>query len=306
MTRLGQLPDRLPDLPLTQPIADRAGHRRGDALDLALLADPGTRVIEVSAGRARPSADPTRLEVRAPEPADGERLRVFLGQDSAGVPVLAVQVEAPDDDPEWLGLRSLAPTLAADDAGLLVQAVAVLNWHAAHQFCSRCGAPTIARQSGYTRRCTVDGSDHWPRTDPAVIMTVVDDDDRVLLGRHASWPSGRFSTLAGFVEPGESLETAVRREVMEEVGVRVGEVTYLGSQPWPFPSSIMLGFRGRAESTELHPDGDEIAEARWFSRDELLTLVRDGVVGLSPRMSISRALLEHWYGGPLPEPPPIG
>jgi NAD+ diphosphatase len=186
---------------------------------------------------------------------------------------------------------------------MLVQAVGIFNWHAAHQHCPRCGTPTEVVSAGCTRRCPADGSEHWPRTDPAVIMTVVDDDDRLLLGRHAGWPSGRFSTLAGFVEPGESLESSVRREVMEEVGVRVGEVSYLGSQPWPFPSSIMLGFHSRALTTELHPDGDEIAEARWFERAELLDLVQRKVVGLSPRLSISRALVEHWYGEPLPDPP---
>ena len=132
-------------------------------------------------------------------------------------------------------------------------------------------------------------------------MTVLDDDDRLLLGRHVGWPPGRFSTLAGFVEPGESLEDAVRREVHEEIGVAVGDVHYLGSQPWPFPSSVMLGFRARALATDLQPDGVEIAEARWFTRKELLEQVRTGAVLLSPRLSISRALVEHWYGERLPD-----
>ena len=150
----------------------------------------------------------------------------------------------------------------------------------------------------------MDGSDHWPRTDPAVIMSVVDDDDRLLLGRHvgvADRPvlhAGRASSSRG-----SRWRRTVRREVIEEVGVRVGEVDYLGSQPWPFPSSIMLGFRARALTTDLHPDGDEIAEARWFTRDELLDQVQRKVVGLSPRLSISRALVEHWYGERLPDPP---
>ena len=121
--------------------------------------------------------------------------------------------------------------------------------------------------AGHTRRCVVDGSEHYPRTDPAVIMLVVDDDDRLLLGRQTSWPEGRFSTLAGFVEPGESLEAAVRREVFEEAGVEVGDVTYLGSQPWPFPSSLMLGFTAQARTTEVHRNDGELAEARWYTRD---------------------------------------
>jgi NAD+ diphosphatase len=305
-------PERLQDVPLSRPIADRAAQRRGDALVPELLADPATRVLEIAAGRARLDASGRRLLLRAPEPADGDRLAAFLGHDEDGVAHLAVRVDLPDDAAEqegaaeregWQGLRALAPVLDDAEAGLAVQAVAVFNWHATHGFCPRCGAATTVTSAGWARHCPADGSDHWPRTDPAVIMTVVDDHDRLLLGRHTQWPSGRFSTLAGFVEPGESLETAVRREVKEEVGVDVGDVTYLGSQPWPFPSSVMLGFRGRALTTDLAPDGEEIAEARWFTREGLLEEVRAGTVGLSPRLSISRALVEHWYGGRLPDPP---
>lgn len=293
----------MPDLLLTRPVADRAAHRRTPELLPALVGDPATRVLEVASGRAQvDDADPSRLRLRRPEPSDAERLAVFLGEEQ-GESYVAVDVQTPDDDPTWRGLRALAPVLRPDHAGLVVQAVAVLNWHAVHRHCPRCGTRTEVTHAGYGRRCPADGSDHWPRTDPAVIMTVVDDEDRLLLGRHAGWPTGRFSTLAGFVEPGESLEAAVRREVDEEVGVSVGEVAYLGSQPWPFPSSVMLGFSARALTTELHPDGDEIAEARWFTREELLDHVQRRVVGLSPRLSISRALVEHWYGERLPDPP---
>jgi NAD+ diphosphatase len=295
----------LPDLPLTRAIDDRAARRRSPELLAELARDPATRVLDVAAGRARLADGPAaRLRWRPPQADDVERLAVFLGEDSTGVAYVAVAVEAAADDPAWHGLRGLALALDPVEAGLVVQAVAVLNWHAAHAHCPRCGAPTEVVDAGYSRRCPRDGSQHWPRTDPAVIMTVVDDADRLLLGRHSGWPSGRFSTLAGFVEPGESLEAAVRREVQEEVGVRVGDVAYLGSQPWPFPSSVMLGFSGRALTTDVHPDGEEIAEARWFERAELRSLVADGVVGLSPRTSISRALVEHWYGERLPDPPP--
>jgi NAD+ diphosphatase len=295
----------LPDLALTRAVDDRAAHRRSPTLLAELLSDPATRVLEVSRGRARAAAG-DRLRWRAPSEADTGRLGVFLGEQDgvAHVAVALADDEAPaDDDPSWHGLRALAMVLDPVDAGLVVQAVAVLNWHDAHRFCPRCGAPTEVVEAGYTRRCTADGSQHWPRTDPAVIMTVVDDDDRLLLGRHVGWPSGRFSTLAGFVEPGESLEAAVRREVLEEVGVAVGEVAYRGSQPWPFPSSVMLGFTAHALGTDVRPDGDEIAEARWFTRAELREAVDAGVVGLSPRVSISRALVEHWYGERLPDPP---
>jgi len=130
-------------------------------------------------------------------------------------------------------------------------------------------------------------------------MAVVDGPERILLGHQARWPERRFSTLAGFVEPGESLEQAVRREVLEEVAVRIGEATYLGSQAWPFPSSLMLGFVAHAETTDARPDGDEIAEARWFERDELASLVSRAEISLPPPVSIARRLIEHWYGAPL-------
>ncbi len=136
--------------------------------------------------------------------------------------------------------------MAARDAGLGVTAVALAAWHRSHRCCPRCGTPTVVGHAGWVRHCPTDGRDQYPRTDPAVIMAVVDDDDRLLLGHAATWPERRFSTLAGYVEPGEGLEQAVRREVDEEVGVRIGEVTYRGSQPWPFPASIMLAFVGRA------------------------------------------------------------
>lgn len=307
---------RLLDLPLSQVAIDRAAVRRGPDLLATLIADPATQVLEVSRGRLHIGSDPSQLVLRSPEPADADRLAVFLGQD-AGTAYLAVHIGPPGveppgltpqepPDPLWQGLRALAPELTAAAAALAVQAVGVLNWHGTHPRCSRCGEPTEVVQSGYARRCPHDGSEHYPRTDPAVIMVVEDGDGRVLLGRHVGWPSGRFSTLAGFVEPGESLEAAVRREVLEEVGVEVGEVTYLGSQPWPFPSSLMIGFRALALSQTPHPDGEEIAEARWFDRESLPASIADGVVGLSPRLSIARALIEHWYGGRLEDPPPVG
>jgi NAD+ diphosphatase len=154
-------------------------------------------------------------------------------------------------------------------------------------------------QSGWARSCPACGAEHYPRTDGAVIMAVTDADDRILLGRQATWPERRFSCLAGFVEPGESLEAAVRREVLEEAGVVVGEVTYRGSQPWPFPASLMLGFRGRALSTEITVDGTELAGARWWSREELALDIATGELLLPPAVSIARRLVEDWYGAPL-------
>ena len=205
----------------------------------------------------------------------------------------------------WETLRALE---ALDDLeqGLATQAVSLVNWHAVHGFCPRCGAPTHVRKAGWVRWCPVEDRELYPRTDPAVIMAVVDDADRLLLGRAAHWPPRRFSTLAGFVEPGESLEQAVRREVAEEVSVVVsdapGDVVYRGSQAWPFPASLMLGFRARVagQGGGPAPDGVELADARWFTRAELLAAVEQGAVRLPTRLSIARALIEEWYGGPLP------
>jgi NAD+ diphosphatase len=159
------------------------------------------------------------------------------------------------------------------------------------------------RDGGWVRWCPVDDRELYPRTDPAVIMAVVDDEDRLLLGHATHWPAKRFSTLAGFVEPGESLEEAVRREVMEEVRIPVAEVIYRGSQPWPFPASLMAGFRARVagRGSAARPDGVEMAGAQWFSRVEILAAIEAGELMLPTRLSISRALIEDWYGGHLPD-----
>lgn len=204
----------------------------------------------------------------------------------------------------WSPLRTVGADLGAADAGLATTAVALDTWHRRHTRCPRCGAATRVVQAGWARVCPDDGSEHFPRTDPAVIMAVVDDDDRLLLGHAAAWPPGRFSTLAGFVEAGESAEHAVRREVAEEAGVEVGGVEYRGSQPWPFPASLMLGFRARALTTVLSFGDDELTDARWFTRAELAAAVRAGEVLLPGPASIARALIEDWFGRPLPEAPP--
>jgi NAD+ diphosphatase len=173
------------------------------------------------------------------------------------------------------------------------------NWHATHTHCSRCGATTQPDQSGWIRRCPQDDSEHYPRTDPAVIMAVTDDADRLLLARSPAWPEGRLSVLAGFVEPGESLEAAVAREVLEEVGVVVDRVRYLGNQPWPFPSSLMVGFTSHAVDPALHLDMEEIVEAFWVTRAELRELAMAGRFGLSPSVSIARRIIESWNGAPI-------
>jgi NAD+ diphosphatase len=197
----------------------------------------------------------------------------------------------------------VAAAMTDRDAGVFVEAVAIANWHAVHTHCPRCGSPTTVTHSGWVRRCPRDGSEHFPRTDPAIIVTVVDRQDRLLLGNNIAWGPHRYSTLAGFVEPGESVEAAVVREVHEESNLVVHSPEYLGSQPWPFPQSLMLGYTATTDHPEAaDADREEVAHVRWFTRDELAAAVASGDITIPGSSSISRALIEHWFGGPLPEP----
>lgn len=204
----------------------------------------------------------------------------------------------------WLGFRAVAGRLSPMDVALYVEASAIANWHAGHTHCPRCGSATTVEAGGWVRRCPSDNSEHYPRTDPAIIVTVVGPDGRVLLGGGGPMDTKMHSTLAGFVEPGESLEQAVVREIHEEVGVRVTACQYLGSQPWPFPASLMLGFTAFTADTEARPDGVEVTRARWFTREELQATVLSGEIVIPSRLSIARALIEHWYGGQISEPEP--
>jgi NAD+ diphosphatase len=300
------------EIALSRRTHERIGGRRTDAAWLEeVWADPGTRVLVLSGSRF-PVVEGTDGAVsvawRGPDRAP-EGLRLLLGEQAGAVYVAVVTGEAPedgsaepphDDNPErWETLRGAGPRLVPEDAGLVVHAVALAEWHDAHRFCPRCGSPLVAADGGHLLQCSGCGRSQFPRTDPAVIMLVTDG-ERALLGRQAAWPPGRYSTLAGFVEPGESLEDAVRREVMEEVGVEIGEVSYVGNQPWPFPASLMVGFFAHADSTVIDVDGDEIEDARWFTREEIASLAGEGTVVLPGGFSISRALVEAWYGAPLP------
>ena len=267
-------------------------------------ADPATRVLVVAGNRLRP-VDGAVAWVTPEEAPDG---RLVLLGEHRGVTHLAVLVPpeaAPGQPDEWVPLRSVLSVLAEsmpDQGPLLFHAIGLAEWHHATRFCPRCAAPLASAAAGHELRCTGCGRRQFPRTDPAVIMAITSgegDDEALLLGRQSSWPPDRWSTLAGFCEPGETLEDAVRREVAEEVGVVVGEVRYFGSQPWPLPASLMLGFTGRATSTDIQVDGAEIAEARWWTRAELAEALRSGALAVPRGVSISSSLIEAWYGAPL-------
>ncbi|UIJ34722.1 NAD(+) diphosphatase [Allobranchiibius sp. GilTou73] len=294
-------PTSLSDLVLSRTTLDRAAHRRHDPGLLGrLLTSPQTRVLDLYGDRAR--VRDGGLVLRAPEAGDLDRPAVFLGVADAAdvVAVDRIDDEAPQDAAT---MRSVGLDLDTHDVGILTTGLGIVNWQRTQGFCPRCGARAEVSESGWGRRCTREGTEQYPRTDAAVIMSVIDDDDRLLLARGTRFggTTNRMSVLAGFVEPGESLEHAVAREVEEEVGVSVSQVDFRGDQPWPFPASLMVGFAARATSTELVLQDEEIAEARWFSRVELAAALGDGSLGVPPSLSIARHLIEDWYGGPLPE-----
>jgi NAD+ diphosphatase len=268
---------------------DRAGPHRGDEAWLAArLADRATRVVAASAAGVIVAGErPRMFAVDAlPEGLD----LVLLGVDGDGHAVFAA--DPGDELPgERRGLRDLAPVLSQAEGGMVAHAVGLLNWHRRHRFCATCGAASEAREAGHVRVCPACGAQHHPRTDPVVIMLVTDD-ERALLGRQAQWPAGRYSALAGFVEPGESLEEAVAREVREEAGVRVDAVRYRSSQPWPFPSSLMLGFSARWAGGEPAVRDGELEDVGWFTRRAIV----DGDVLLPPPTAIARRLVDEWLG----------
>ena len=298
-----------PHLDLAANAHDRAGERRLDEEWLAQRwADPESRVLVVVGSRIRPVDG--RVDWVAPADApDG--LRVLLGERDGRTwfAVLVAPDRAPGERGDWVGLRAVVQGLAGGAGGRRAAGVprggpgGVAPRHPPLRALRR--RPRAARRrprAGVRVSC---GKATWPRTDPAVIMTVTHGargaaDERCLLGRQAAWPEGRFSTLAGFCEPGEALEDAVRREVREEVGVTVGDVDYFGNQAWPFPSSLMLGFHARATTTEIRVDDHEIEDARWFTRAEMKEQAEAGTLVLPGGVSISRSLVEDWYGGPLP------
>ncbi len=194
-------------------------------------------------------------------------------------------------------LREIGAQLSPTESELALHATALSNWHLAHPRCPRCGGPTRVDLGGAARYCDADQSQHHPRTDSAVIVLIKDRADRILLGHQPVWPEGRFSTFAGFLEPGETFEQCVSREVFEESHIKVSEIKYLGSQPWPFPASIMIAFEAVTDNPEAaQGDGEEITEVKWFSRAELKAAAADGSLLLPPTISVARKMIEGWLG----------
>jgi NAD+ diphosphatase len=313
------------NLPLARSAVDRDNVLRSEPEILdRLWSNHETRVLVLWDGKTllEGSADEPSPQLRLLAAKDLTPLReaakvelvAYLGftvEEEAGIPantkvLLAVLSEPgamqlePDTD-AWHGLRKTGAGLGARDAGLYAEALALANWHDTHLHCPRCGSATQISEAGWRRDCQKDGHQIFPRTDPAIIVSVIDDQDRILLGSQGVWEDNRWSILAGFVEPGESLAAAVAREVFEESGVRVVAPEYLGSQSWPFPYSLMVGFTARVDPNhkhlELAPDGVEIEKLRWFSREELAA--EAGSLLLPGKLSIAGALIEHWYGGPV-------
>jgi NAD+ diphosphatase len=230
---------------------------------------------------------------RRSEAPQGES--VFLGLDHAGAPHFAVAGSGKDlDGGEPMDARALAMRLGDARAGIVAQARSLLDWHARHRFCAVCGGPTKADKGGYARACQACSAEHFPRTDPVVIMLSIHG-DRCLLGRQPRFPKGFLSALAGFVEPGESLEEAVARELYEEAGIRTGRVRYVASQPWPFPSSLMIGAFAEATSTDIRIDETELEQVVWMSRDDVRSaLAGQGPFNAPPPLAIAHTLLKAW------------
>jgi NAD+ diphosphatase len=284
---------------------DRASHLRETPATLDLLWLKA-QILHIAQGRIGAdeylSADRVAALIASGEFKEGSRY--FLGLDAVtGDPYFAWDTQwsvAKSDEEMQVGfttLREVGAALSDIDVELALHAVALSNWHRAHPCCPKCGAPTRVDLGGAVRICDVDKSQHHPRTDGAVIVLIRDKDDRILLGHQPVWPEGRFSCFAGFLEPGETFEQCVAREVFEESGVSVREIIYLGSQPWPFPASIMISFDAVTDFPEsARPDGTEITEVKWFTRDQLRAEANAGTLLLPPTISVARKMIERWLG----------
>jgi NAD+ diphosphatase len=274
---------------------NRLGHRRGDA---GWLSDAGADALYLPVWKHRnlvrgpDPVEPALLPWRQLEGRVAHRGTVFLGRLGESL-CFAVEIggdRTPELPGEFQEIRSVGHRLAPEAAALLAYARAMIIWHDRHRYCGRCGSATRSVEAGHARHCEACDAKHFPRVDPAIIVLVADP-DRCLLGRQPAWPPGRYSTIAGFVEPGESLEDAVAREVEEETGIAVDAVGYHSSQPWPFPSSLMLGFTAHPASTQIRLRDGELEDAVWITRDEIVA----GRVIVPPPMSIAYRLIEEWF-----------
>ena len=303
MSAINQHPSRI----------DRAGDLRTQPKTLEQLWEKA-RIIHIAEGRIAAvenqltylSADDVAASISSGDFAQGSKY--FLGLDiESRAPFFAW-------DTNWLAtrtdeekaqgfstVREIGAQLSEQELEISLHAIALSNWHRAHPRCPRCGGETRVDLGGAARFCDADESQHHPRTDSAVIVLVKDREDRILLGHQPVWPEGRFSTFAGFLEPGETFEQCVMREIFEESAVTVSELKYLGSQPWPFPASIMISFEAVTDNPEVaRGDGEEITEVRWFSREELLAAIKDGSLLLPPSISVARKMIERWLGHSAP------
>ena len=295
--------DLLQDLALARFTVDRAAAVRAnpnwiddawnDARTRILLVDQGKIPVtdDLSPILLQPSAFAVALE-------DLRDATVLLGLDDEHTYVAVFGHKDHLGEATWVSLRDFGSTLSARDVGLAITATALATWHATHLYCPLCGGSTQVTQAGWARHCVTDDKTHFPRTEPAMIVAVEDDQERILLGRRTGWEPSWFSTLAGFVEAGESCEAAVVREVLEESGIQVDPTSlrYLGSQPWPFPASLMMGYRAKALNTDAVPGDDEMHEVKWFTRSEFEHACRAGQLKLPNPTSIAWRLIEHWYG----------
>lgn len=289
-----------PSKPLKLPLAlaevDRSAHLRSDPAFLS-SAWPAASVLLFSDEKFATKNDQLLFTTGAALGEYQDQSDYFLGVKGANSFFVRHLQSNPEGSNEYKTLREVGAFLSARDIGLAVHAQGLANWHKKHPRCAVCGEKTLVVLAGSVRRCPVDQSEHYPRTDCAIIVLVKDEADRILLGRQKVWPKHRFSTFAGFVEPGESFENCVNREVLEEAGVELSQITYLGSQPWPFPASLMIAFEAKTNTPNLaRPDGAEIEEIRWFTRAEMKAAIADKSLILPLEISVARQMIKAWYG----------
>ena len=292
---------------------DRAGELRVNQETLDQLWQRA-KILQIAEGRIAAvdtaltliSAQDVAAHIAAHTFTEGSRY--FLGLDlETKAPFFAWDTEwvgSIDDEVKEVGfstVREIGSLLSEQELEISLHAMGLSNWHRAHPRCPRCGGATRVDLGGAARTCDADGSQHHPRTDSAVVVLVKDRSDRILLGHQPIWPEGRFSTFAGFLEPGETFEQCVAREVLEESAVVVTELKYLGSQPWPFPASIMISFEAVTDNPErAQGDGQEITEVKWFTRAQLMAAAKDGSLLLPPSISVARKMIERWLGESAP------